>query len=191
MEAGFGCGIGRMLGVGGDAFDGSDIDDASAAGLAKVGQRGLGQEQRRLQVQGDHPVPLFGQDLGDAAFEHDAGVVDEDVDPADPVGPLFDNRGKGSCVGQVCRNAVHLRVALQSGIKGLSLYDGDFGSFFEEAVRDPPADSPATPGDQGPFAPKVHCGGQSVSGLVQKKQVFASQSSAAEPTAPSLPAVSA
>ncbi len=42
-----------------------------------------------LDVDGDHPVPLFGVCAGDGAQEHQAGIVDQGVQPPEPPGGLL------------------------------------------------------------------------------------------------------
>jgi hypothetical protein len=55
MHAGLGGTVGGMLGVGAQAFDGADVDDAAATALAHLGQQSAGEEHRRTQVDGHHP----------------------------------------------------------------------------------------------------------------------------------------
>jgi len=63
-------------------LDGADVDDAASAAATHVRQDSLREEQGCAQIDGHHEVPLLCADRGDAAFEHDAGVVDEDVNAA-------------------------------------------------------------------------------------------------------------
>ena len=64
-------------------------------------QRGAGSVEQALDVDRDHAVPLLGVRTDDGAEEHQAGIVDEDVQPSESLnGPLYGRLGLGS-VGDV------------------------------------------------------------------------------------------
>ena len=72
--------------------DRGDHHDAPAAALEHVPQRGLGQVEGPGQVDVDHPAPVVVGHLEHGPVDGDAGVVDQDVQPA----VLLDHLGDGA-----------------------------------------------------------------------------------------------
>ncbi len=68
-----------------------DVDDPPAAPLLHVRHRGADHVERAGQVDADHLVPLAVADLLDRRALPDARVVDQDVEPAEPVDRLVDH----------------------------------------------------------------------------------------------------
>ena len=64
---------------------GADVDDAPRSAFEKIGERRTGRVQRRLQVDGEHPVPAFRVDrAGDLLPAESAGDVEKRVDTPEP-----------------------------------------------------------------------------------------------------------
>ena len=76
---------------------------ASALPLER-GHGVLGDEIRRLEVGIHHPIPQGLLHLFDLAQVANAGVVDDDVDSAEPLDRLGAHGCDGAAVGQVCGN---------------------------------------------------------------------------------------
>jgi hypothetical protein len=65
----------------------------------------LGADRRAHQVDVDHQPEVVEAHLGEALVAQDAGVVDQDVDPAPARHDLIDHRGDGGLVGDRGRDA--------------------------------------------------------------------------------------
>src|ERR1700733_6212480 len=94
--------------VPGDAAgDRADVDDVGAparalfGGLQQVRQGGAGGVEQALDVDGDHAVPFLRVRAGDGAQEHQAGIVDQDVQSPELPGGLLDGRFGLGAVGDV------------------------------------------------------------------------------------------
>jgi hypothetical protein len=66
-----------------------------------VWEGGAGGVEPALDVDGDHAVPLLGVRAGDRAREHQAGIVDQRVQPPKSPGGLLDGRLGLDAVGDV------------------------------------------------------------------------------------------
>jgi hypothetical protein len=75
-----------------DAGHRTQVDDVAA--FLSRGKRQCGGDavERALDVDVDHRVPLVGVDLGHRADRHDAGIVDQHVEPAEIADDGIDNR---------------------------------------------------------------------------------------------------
>jgi hypothetical protein len=69
--------------------------------LQQVREGGAGGVEQALHVDGDHAVPLPGVRAGDGAQQHQAGIVDQRVQPPEPPGGLLDGRLGLGAVGDV------------------------------------------------------------------------------------------
>ena len=74
---------------------------ALLGGLQQVREGGAGGGEQALDVDGDHAVPLLGVGADDRAQEHQAGVVDQGVQPSEPLDGLLDGRLGLGAVGDV------------------------------------------------------------------------------------------
>jgi hypothetical protein len=68
-----------------DVDDVGDLTGAILGCLEQVRQSGVGGVEQALGVDGDHAVPLVRVRADDRAQEHQAGVVDQDVQVAAPL----------------------------------------------------------------------------------------------------------
>ena len=137
-----------MAGVGAEPLDRADVDDAPAASTTHVRQRGLREEQRCAQVDGDGELPLFGQDLGHRSLGHDPGVVDEDVDPAAPLDDVLHRPADRREDAEIGLDVSDPRMAVQRVVQRLALDDRDGRPFLEEAVDDAAAYPTSAAGHQ-------------------------------------------
>ena len=69
--------------------------------LQQVRQSGAGGVEQTLHVDGDHLVPLLRVRVGDGAQEHQASIVDQDVQPPESPGGLLNGRVCLDAVGDV------------------------------------------------------------------------------------------
>ena len=61
-----------------------NIDDAAVTPLEHLADEGARAEEDAAQVDIDDAVPILDREVLDQRLGKDAGVVDEDVDPAEP-----------------------------------------------------------------------------------------------------------
>src|SRR5215813_12769474 len=71
-----------------------DVDDAAAPGLPEERNRRLRGKRVSLEIDAEDLVPALGASLFHRVIQPDAGVVDEDVEPAEPLRGLA-NEGRG------------------------------------------------------------------------------------------------
>ena len=76
--------VGGAAGNGVLAGQAADVDDVAAAALAQVRHRRVAGVEDAGQVGVDHLGPLRGRHVGDVGEDADAGVVDQDVEAAEP-----------------------------------------------------------------------------------------------------------
>ena len=90
----FAGGVGGGVGLGQTADDRGVVDHHAVALGAELAHRGLGAVDVAEHVRLDHPAPDVGGDVLEAPEDADTGVVEPDVDPAEPVerlgGQVFD-----------------------------------------------------------------------------------------------------
>ena len=102
----------RLAEVAEDARARRRYHDPAVAVLLHRGERGLGDEERALQVHVDDRLEVLGLELGEALVAQDPGVVHEDVDPAEVVERGLDDRlaafGRGDRVVVGCGLAAGL-----------------------------------------------------------------------------------
>jgi hypothetical protein len=158
--------------VAGDAAgDRADVDDvgdpawALLGGLQQVREGGAGGVEQPLDVDGDHAVPVLGVRADDGPQEHQAGVVDQGVQPSESLDGLLDGR---LCLGAVGDVGFHG----QGGAAGLVDLGGegfqavqapghqrDGGTVRCELAGGGGADPAARAGDEGDGAGQCRCHG--------------------------------
>ena len=103
------------VGLGDEPGDGGDVDDAPAALGAHVRQDRLGHPDDAEDVDVDDLLVLRDGELLGGACGADAGVVDQDVHPAEPRDHVLDRGGHGGVAGDV---EVQERQARRAGDAG-------------------------------------------------------------------------
>src|SRR5690625_203392 len=146
MNAGLGGAVGHMVRVGRHGLDGADVDNAPSATTSHLWCCRLDEEQRRLQVDRRHQLPLVRPDLSQVAFEHDSRVIDDDVDATEPIDHLVDRTGDGCGVTQVDVDTADSGVFDQVGRQRTALEDRDVSAFGEESVDDAASDAASPAG---------------------------------------------
>ena len=137
------------------ARDGADVHEVRDAprlalgGGQQVRERRVGDVQQALEVERDHPVPLLDRGVDDRAEQHHAGVVDDDVEPAELARGALDGGDGLVPVGDVGldREAADLRgepVQPVLAPRG----DGDGRALLGERARRRLPDAAAGPRDQ-------------------------------------------
>ena len=91
----------RALRDAGGGCDRRGVADRRVLGLAQVGQRRAGDAHDPEDVDVEHAAPLVVVVVGDGALGADAGVVDQDVQPAEALGGLLHRRPHRAVVGHV------------------------------------------------------------------------------------------
>lgn len=92
MNAGFGCAVQDVFGVGRLRFNRADVDDAAVA-LLQVWQCGLDEKYQGTHVDIGHLVPFRRYDVGDAAFPHHPTVIDQDIQSTEVCDGVFYQSG--------------------------------------------------------------------------------------------------
>jgi hypothetical protein len=142
----------------GDRADVDDVGDPSPAllgGLQQVGEGGAGGVEQALDVEGDHAVPLLGVRVGDGAQQHQAGIVDQGVQPSESLdGLLYGRLGLGA-VGDVRfhgqRGASRLVDLGGEGLQAVPAagHERDAGTVPGEPAGGGGTDTAARAGDEG------------------------------------------
>ena len=135
---------------------GGDVHDRAPLGHAR--ERGLRDEVHGGQIGVEHPVPLLEAQVLDHRVAHDAGVVDQDVDPAKPLARLV-HEGLGRIglrdvgLGEVAVPLDLLQLAAQPlHVVGLAVVArGDGGSALREPQHDRAADAARAARDDRPL----------------------------------------
>ena len=83
-DAALGRAIAGHVGRGLDSRNRGDIDDAAAATCAHQRKRGFDAEEDAIEVDGNLASPVGKRHVDDRTGEADPGVVDENVEPAEP-----------------------------------------------------------------------------------------------------------
>ena len=114
-----------MFGNARDPADRGHLQDVARALLAQERQRGLGHPERAEQVGLDLVAGVGLAELLDHAELPVAGVVDDDVEPAEVLVRLRDGGEVGRAVGDVERERQHrVAVLLRRGRRGSSVAGG-------------------------------------------------------------------
>ena len=110
--------------------------------------RDLGGEQHRPGVDAEDPVPLVGGDVEQRGDAEHAGVVDEDVDAAEPVDRRLGRFGGGGRIGEVADHGdARQLVGHRAALLGEAVDDGDRGALGGEAPGDRRPDATGATGD--------------------------------------------
>ena len=155
----------------GRAGDRADIDDVGDparvlfGGLQQVREGGAGGVEQALHVDGDHAVPLPGVCSEDGAQEHQAGIVDHDVESPELPGSLLDGRLGLGAVGDVRFDGQRgAACVLDVGGEGLQAvaaagHERDAGAALGEPAGGGGADTAARAGDERGGAGQFRCHG--------------------------------
>ena len=130
------------------------LQDHAAAALPHVTRGGLGHVEESGQVHRESAVPFIGSDVEELVADGDAGVIDEDVDPAHEVDGFRERSLDLRELRDVGGNdAGEFReLALDFGATFLvAVEDDDARAFFEEADSGGGADSAGASRDQHTF----------------------------------------
>ena len=93
--------VGRLLGAGDKAVGAGDVDDPAPVALQHLRQGRLGGVEGSREIDGDDGVPAVGREILHRRGVLYAGVVDEDVHPAEVPGGLIDHAGDLIRLGHV------------------------------------------------------------------------------------------
>jgi hypothetical protein len=152
-------GVGDLRGRGADDRDeGGDVDDRAAAPLEQVGDAVLAAEEDAPRVHGLDAVPRLDGGVEDrrVVVGRDAGVVVEDVDPAEALRRrahhLLDLRLVGHVHGLRERGAVPTLAHRLLGRLAADVGDADLGALLREEDRRFAAHSAAGAGDHADLA---------------------------------------
>ncbi len=83
---------------------GRDVDDVAAALRDHLCYRALGDVEETGQVHRGHHVVVGARVVGERLADEGPGVVDQRVDPREPVERLLDDAPSGLRLGEVTRN---------------------------------------------------------------------------------------
>src|SRR5579875_3691334 len=97
----FGRHIDGHTGRGDHPTDGAHVDDGAAACQAHGGDDALRHKELLPEVDGNGPVPQLGGDVFDGVARVVAGVVDQDIDGAEPAEDLLDGSLQFCDVGKI------------------------------------------------------------------------------------------
>ena len=97
----FAGGINRMLWGGDSAEDAADVDDLAVLLPAQDRQDGLGAAQERKKIDFHHAPGVVHFHIGDRGAQAEAGIVDEDINPAKFAERDFNDPGHGIGLGDV------------------------------------------------------------------------------------------
>ena len=152
----------------GDRADVDDVGDPARVlfgGLQQVRQGGAGGVEQALHVDGDHAVPLLRVRVGDGAQEHQASIVDQDVQSPELLGGLLDGCLGLGAVGDVRfdgqRRAARVLDAGGEGLKAVAAagHKRDAGAVLGEPAGGGGADTAARAGDERGGAGQFRCHG--------------------------------
>src|SRR5260221_1950181 len=156
-DAGLARGVVRLSGVARDPDHGGDIDDP-ASGFHQRARRGLEEVPAALQVHGDDAVEVFFAHAQEQLVARDAGVVHEDVEPAELLLDLCHELRDGRRAGDVAAVGPRalgelgaLRCRRTRGL-GARRHAGDLRSAARELDRDGGTDPARSPRYEGPTA---------------------------------------
>ena len=132
-----------------------EVDDRPAAARLHARDHSLADEDRSTDVHVILAAVILLRDLFQRAHVEDAGIVDEDVDPAkrlfDPRYPVLDRRVV-SHVHRHCYRAVPQRCGSFAGILFQHVRHGDRRAFTRVGLADRTADTARAAGDKGCLA---------------------------------------
>src|SRR6185437_11633516 len=154
-HAGLRCRIGAVQRGGAERLGGRDIDDARRFRLPQVRQRGADDALMR----GQHDSDAFGPGLVvavivDRGAHGYAGIVDDDIEPAEGFRDVVDHGLDVVAIGHVQRpcfcSAAARNDAVHHGLRGVHGYirDGDLGALGREHARRGAAHAAGRAGDE-------------------------------------------
>ena len=149
---------GAVVGVRGPgvrAAQRADVDDAAAGG-AEMRISRLRHEKWSARVGGKDPVPLLGGDVFERGLLEEAGVVDQQIEPAELVDDGCDGLADALCVGEVGAEGEGVDAERRERADSLfgfglrvAIGDGDVGAAGRQPQRDGAADALRSASDQG------------------------------------------
>ena len=135
---------------------GADHDDAAA--VVHVLERRLGGDEDAAEIEVDDAVEFFERGVFERLGDGGAGVVDEDVEPAEGGDGLFDRGRDGSASAASAWMAIAFpparSIALTTAAAASAPFgvgDGDAGAVGGQAFGDRGADAARAAGDEGYF----------------------------------------
>jgi len=154
-------GLGRA--VGGEARQADlaghagDVDDAAAAPGGHLRRQRGDQEVRRPDVGGEQPVEGRRVQVGGRPEPRKPGVIDQDIDRADPLSQIAQLGQVAEVGGLEARLPAVFgdRVDHRDAAGGVSPVHDDFGAMPADLLGRRPADARGGPGSQGPNALEV------------------------------------
>ena len=140
----------------------ADVDDVAAL-FEQMGHGGPGAADQGDQVQFHQVAELLGRGVEQLAAHGAAGVVDQDVEPAESLEGLGEEaidvfllRDVGMDAEDVMAGGLHFGGGLFDGV-GLQADDGEFGAGGGEAIGDDAAQAAGAAGDENDFVlPVIH-----------------------------------
>src|SRR5581483_5290005 len=169
----------RLAGIPHHADDRGDINDAAEALLRHRLQDRLGAVERAVEIHLKDQVPVLLAHPQQEAVARDAGIVDEDVDPAPLLEDLVDHRLDVARVGDVHLEIERAAAELLDrgdglfGAPGIQIGDDDVGASLREGFGNGAADALRRAGDDGMLAVKVHaCNACKVASKVLGSETF-------------------
>jgi hypothetical protein len=156
--AALGCGVGGAQDASLEGQKGGDLDDLASPLRDHHPRRCLGQEEQGLQIDLDHIVPLLLAIVQRRLAMDDAGVVDEDVEPAELADGAVDHLVQ---LGDRCGAEVagqRQKVPAEGGDLGLGLFKagaigaGNVGARLREGMRHGLPEAASGAGHQRHFA---------------------------------------
>ena len=132
-----------------------DVDQVTPPARQEPRQRQLRADDDAVEVDVDHPLRGRIGLVDERADRHDPGVVDEDVERAEPALNLDKEGFEAGAVGDVECQADGAAAELGScllGQRGLDVADRDPGALRDQRGRRRPPDSPCSAGDSDDLA---------------------------------------
>jgi len=138
-----------------ERLDRADVDDP-APGRAQLCEKGMGHVEHAVEVDRHDVLPVLDHRFGgrgEGVAAVDAGIVDQDGDPADGRADLRGNLAAFVALGHVEHEATGLAAGARDGLGGLSravavgVEHDHVRSLPRIAQRDRPADAGGAAGD--------------------------------------------
>src|SRR4029077_3448877 len=123
-----------------------NIDDAAVAPLEHLADERARAEEDAAQVDVEDAVPILDRQILDERLGKDSGVVDEDVDPAEPGKRRRRHRPHAPLVAHIRMDEMRFAAVLSDAGENLA------GMLLCHSVRDDEAGALAREGDGYPFA---------------------------------------
>jgi hypothetical protein len=136
----------------------ADVDDLAAARALEMRIRRLRGDEGAGEVRIDHELPFFQAVFLRLLAHVHAGVVDEDVEPAEPFCRFIDHRAARCFVGQVCFQGERLAAERLDGLRVLGLVPSrnrDHGPGLRQALGHAQTDAAVAAGDERGLAVEI------------------------------------